>query len=594
LTGAQGFQGFIGSTGAQGVQGYQGFIGSTGAQGLQGLLGSTGYGLISGGATGQYITKVDGTDFNVQWSDLTIGIPTDATYTDGFFDYWTYSTPVPNAMDDINEVIRKLAPAQPPSMTTKSTILNSSYGSTTLKYTLTGVVVSNSLVTDLTTTDVTLSVMTTTSTGGGFKKEYPYYINAVIDNTIVGTISIANGDITAPYPATTTTTNEKLSIIEYDYWGGVSGKEAFWPAIVCQVVDAFSGITNGTHSVYFSYTNGLTIYAQVPSVVYCYDNPIAMSNTLLLDTFAAGNRYISGVPSLATNDNLSVTYSIAGLITQVYRSAANGAIAITSTYATQPTITLTGTYAVGATVSGGATMSVLTARYVENIIVSFTGTNAKGTTTTNTNLLISTTRPGKTMRVDTVSTEVGGSGYTNRLISGGTSGNFPITYGSAFGSTNSLLTGNYLYELQMLNGSYRRISGNYTSNFPIAGPDYSSDTNTGYRWLMFTSSYSSPPTITINGTNFSSDVNKITDNMKIYCKVEGSTGWLDCNAAYPGVGNPINDGDKAMLVATSTATSTTLVKKITFGTNTFTTQPFYVRIGMSASSNDTISSVTVT
>jgi hypothetical protein len=47
-----------------------GATGATGAQGVQGLTGSTGVGVASGGTTGQYLTKVDGTNYNTQWSTL--------------------------------------------------------------------------------------------------------------------------------------------------------------------------------------------------------------------------------------------------------------------------------------------------------------------------------------------------------------------------------------------------------------------------------------------------------------------------------------------------------------------------------------------
>ena len=78
-TGSQGIQGETGATGATGSQGIQGETGLTGAtgpqgpQGIQGetgLTGATGPGIATGGTTGQYLTKVDGTNYNTQWSTL--------------------------------------------------------------------------------------------------------------------------------------------------------------------------------------------------------------------------------------------------------------------------------------------------------------------------------------------------------------------------------------------------------------------------------------------------------------------------------------------------------------------------------------------
>ena len=125
----------------------------------------------------------------------------------------------------------------------------------------------------------------------------------------------------------------------------------------------------------------------------------------------------------------------------------------------------------------------------------------------------------------------------------------------------TLLTGSYLYELQMLNGVYRRITGNYTTNFPITGPNYSSDSNTDYRWVMFSYSITikSSILVTVAGANMSTVAgSQITDNMKIFVKVEGSTGWISANDPYPGVGTPIVDGDFAMVTASSTSSTTSL------------------------------------
>lgn len=78
-TGAQGPQGIQGETGLtgpqgeqgiQGIQGIQGATGATGATGPQGDTGPAGPGIAIGGTTGQYLTKVDGTNYNTQWSTL--------------------------------------------------------------------------------------------------------------------------------------------------------------------------------------------------------------------------------------------------------------------------------------------------------------------------------------------------------------------------------------------------------------------------------------------------------------------------------------------------------------------------------------------
>lgn len=54
----------------EGVNGAQGPPGDTGPQGPAGNDGADGEGVPTGGTTGQYLNKVDGTDYNTQWSTL--------------------------------------------------------------------------------------------------------------------------------------------------------------------------------------------------------------------------------------------------------------------------------------------------------------------------------------------------------------------------------------------------------------------------------------------------------------------------------------------------------------------------------------------
>ena len=510
-----------------------------------------------------------------------IGAPSDGTYTDGFFDTWTGSTTIANAVDDINEVLKKLAPSKPPELNTKTILLSSSYSSATLNKASDGTAVSYLLVSDLNTTDVQLSDMTITSTGGGFNKVVGYNLTGFIDNSSVGSILYSNGNMN-----TGTTNASKLTAIEYDYWGGVAGKSDFWPAIVSRINDVFSGLSYGIHTAKISWSGSTELETTNLLTIY-YDNPVTPSgNTLNLSAQTYVTRWISGVPTFSTSDLLAVNYGFTGLVSQVYRP---NPISASSSYASTVTNTLSGAQTSGTTITGVLNPVVQTAKYIEDITVTVTGTNGKGTVTTYSNLTIASSQPGKTMRVDTVSNE------STRKLSGGIAGNFPVTYGGVFNSGSTLISGDYLYELQMLNGVYRRITGNYTNNFPIAGPNYSSDSNTDYRWVMFSYSITakSSVTVTVAGANFTSNAGtQVTDNMKIFVKVEGSTGWLDANDPYPGVGTPISDGDFAMVTASSTSSTTSLVKYVTFGAGNYT-GTLYVRLGMASGSNDTLTSISV-
>lgn len=72
IKGAKGDQGAQGPAGQKGEQGDQGPQGTAGAKGDQGAQGPAGEGVPTGGTAGQVLTKVDGTNYNTQWSTLTI------------------------------------------------------------------------------------------------------------------------------------------------------------------------------------------------------------------------------------------------------------------------------------------------------------------------------------------------------------------------------------------------------------------------------------------------------------------------------------------------------------------------------------------
>lgn len=68
IQGDEGLQGVQGTTGPQGIQGVQGDTGATGATGADGV------GVVAGGTTGQHLTKIDGTDYNTEWTDPSPGV----------------------------------------------------------------------------------------------------------------------------------------------------------------------------------------------------------------------------------------------------------------------------------------------------------------------------------------------------------------------------------------------------------------------------------------------------------------------------------------------------------------------------------------
>jgi hypothetical protein len=114
------------------------------------------------------------------------------------------------------------------------------------------------------------------------------------------------------------------------------------------------------------------------------------------------------------------------------------------------------------------------------------------------------------------------------------------------------------------------------------------------RWATFNiGSVSSETSVefTIDNTaNFGS--NTTLSDFELYVLVDGATptsGWVDANAAYPGVGDPTNDGDAALDVGNSSATT----KRVTFGT-AVKTGDVWVRVGIPSGDNKRFGGLTKT
>jgi hypothetical protein len=75
-----------GSVGVPGPQGPAGSPGATGPQGPQGEPGAPGVGVPAGGTAGQFLTKIDGTNYNTDWTTVNLtGLATESWVTAGFY-----------------------------------------------------------------------------------------------------------------------------------------------------------------------------------------------------------------------------------------------------------------------------------------------------------------------------------------------------------------------------------------------------------------------------------------------------------------------------------------------------------------------------
>lgn len=359
-------------------------------------------------------------------------------------------------------------------------------------------------------------------------------------------------------------------IADDDPYIGQSGKEGFYKQLTAKIQAALA-LSLGVHTYQLKHT----LTGNSALLLFTVDNPGTPTAVVDQIILPALTRYVSGVPSLATGDGVTVDTTISDAVKTHYR---DGFIArIDSNFSNSLELFPVGFPANGADlIFTGDVLSASAGIYSETINVSVFGVNSKGTQGV-------ATPDVESSRIDTVSDE------SIRVISG--SSEFPTTgYGGVYDSAQDLKT-TYTEELQLLNDKFQRPTGNYTLNLPTAGPDYSSGMGIIDRWVTFKFAgiFSNTSGFTLNLIDSENFSGIETADVKIYAKVEGDTDWVDCNAAYPGVGSPEFNGDPAMIFASSTVTE----KKITFG-STPRTGDLFIRVAFPDGSTKKLGSVTVT
>ena len=594
--------GSSGSSGVDGGIGLRGFTGDPGSSGSAGLDGSAG----TSGSSGTSPSLASLTSFDVPLGDAST---TGFAWSSGFFTSWNDLYSVGQSLEDLDKVIRLLAPTPAPSLGSLAPMVLDSYyanpisyypsfaGSSGLAINLgsSGAAINNTLITDSSSTNVFLANMSTApwTSGGGFAKEPPKTLTAFRDATNLGSINYPDNSINPGL-----TINGSLEVTEYDYWNGVPGRAGFWPALVAQINNIMSGATYGSHNAELSWESAGTNL----TTLFWYDNPVNpgfSSKALTTSATAFTAKWISGVPSLLAADTITATTTISNAVSKFYLSRPLVVASTTEILMSSFGATISGAQAPGSLTGVAASGSVRNNIYNEDIVLNATGYNAKGSSI-NSNIRISDTFGGRTMRVDTVSDE------TLRHLSGGIDGDSPSFYGGTFDTTSSLVGATpYQYELQMLDGYYQRLSGiSYANNYPATGPDYTTDPNTDYRWVLFEfgpMNGISGAIITLNGIlgTWSMDpITYITSGLKIQAKVDDphspgptTSYWIDCNDPWVTGTNPgsVTNGTAAMVSGTPTTAS---VKNVTFGTIPHSGY-FWVRVGLPYTSDKKFTSVSV-
>jgi hypothetical protein len=483
----------------------------------------------------------------------TLGIPSDGTYADGFFNYWTSMYSCSNAFDDINEVLLKLLPSKPYDLSMIPLQFNNTYSAREES----SFTVHNPCTDD--TTPRAYAVDFYDGNAGDLSCE--------IDTVDHGLITITTNDDTGLTDGYLTVTDDS------DPYFGQSGKEGFWHQLSADIIPS-TALTYARHV--FAMNHSVSGTAQQEIWV---DNPITATINNPSDTLpTACTRYISGVPSLEVADTIGFTSQLLHAVGKHYHI--NYVATINSPQTTSTNFDVSVAPAENSIINIADDVDIINNVYSENVTLVVTPYNSKEACTA--------TNHQTGARVDTVSMEV-------RVRSG--SGQFPAIgngnadFGDTYVSATSLKTVPYDTELQLLNGRFQRPTGNYTSNLPTNGPDYSTGMGTAMRYVTFHSisiTNKSGLNLVFNNTaGLWSGVE--TSGIEIWVRVEGSTGWLNGNMSYPGVGSPSNDNDYAMVFASSTPT----VKRITFGP-TVRTGVVYIRVGIPSGSDKQFGNITVT
>jgi hypothetical protein len=466
---------------------------------------------------------------------------------------------IEEAVDKLAEILDKLAPARPPLLSSKTLSIVSTYSALEA-----GTSAALTHVIDSTAPNAT----TPSGVLNGFADGDTGTLSCNIDGVASGSRVLTTADDTGVYGA--------LQILtDYDFYAGQAGKQNFWHALTAGIQPT-SPLTLGSHT----YQLIDTVTGSTPLYTFYVDNPGTPTITAASILGNGAAHYVSGVPCLSTGNTITASFTVGNAILKCYNPTTIASAS--SAYTTSANAPLPGSPpASGSNFIASISLTVNSGVYTENAAITCVGNNSKGGYTTQT--------VTGNIRIDSVSNE------TARSLSG--LGQFPVKgasvgqFGGTFVSSATLVGTD---ELQMLDGYYQDPSHtNYSTNHPAPGPDYTSIAPGSYnstRWVTMnigSVSNASSLNVTVNGAvNFGSTA--LVSGISMYVLVDGATGWVDANAAYPGVGSPSANGDAALSVGSSTST----VKHVTFGAVTRTGN-VWVRLGIPAGSNKKLTGFTL-
>lgn len=479
-----------------------------------------------------------------------LGLPTDGAY--GYL-YPSLAgvalgDRVEDAFDKITTFLERLAPNTPPNLSTIPLIVQGSYSALQAG-------------TGVQHDDITTSIVTTIS-ADGFHDGSQGFLTATVNNVIAGAVELTSGNDTGLGDGSLVVT------LEEDAYLGSPTEEGYWTILNANIVTvAPHNLSLGENFITLTHSSTGSTYKNV----YLDDPAVPSFMSATISSVNSGT-YISGVPFLTNLDTVDADFGLVNVISEYYHLTNVGKMTGNTIEETiyQPIVPPSK----GTLVNGLINAHILEDSFELNSKFSLHGYASNDVST----VANFTTN----INIDSKSDE------SDRVQSG--TGQYPITYGAAYDSTESLMINE---ELQKYDGSYQfPLSFDYSSSYPI-GPNYTGiigGTFNNMRWVTF-----QPISITnevainvefINALNFGSD--SIVSGIEIYVKVEGETGWLNVNSAYPGVGTPVSDGDASLDLGESTST----FKRITF--SVIRTGDVYVRIGIPMGSDKAFETINTT
>ena len=487
----------------------------------------------------------------------------------GLFDILDPNVEVQTTLDNIDDILNKLAPQKPYGLSGSSMVLTTyqAYGEST---------------TNLhSVTDVVRPSGTCSGYGSfaGFGNGDTGTLTAYY--SISGTALSGVGDLNLATLSTAppTQTSGWLNITSLqDAYAGQTGKAGFWKQIIANITPTSDLTPSATDLYQYLMTHSITGSSNNGSATRFYVDDPSTSGAIRTSPVptASGTtyvtRWITGVPSLSTGDKIGLTFTAINSVKTHYHPTRVASISETSSVTASSSIAPAGPYSNGDVIEISGTrgeVTVATNRYKEKCAFTLTGYNSKGTAGTSYTL-------NTNIRVDTVSSE-----SSSRYFAG--SGQYATSFGQAFDSTQNLQT---TQELQLLNGKYQYPAlWDYRTNLPQSGWNYSgTDMQTGLydniRWAMFRSSGTSLSNVRVyfGGYGWTGETEQPISNFNLQVCVSGSisTGWVDGNSPYPNTGPANQQGDPALSISNSSAG----LRYVTFGsTNPKPIGYIYVRVG---------------